>query len=63
MSDIWSHGDSSLNQDRRTSYSLNDDEFDYALELKPDDEYRQAAEALQAVRDFDEEVADDDCND
>ena len=27
--------------------------FDYVIELTPDDEYRQAAEALRTVQDFD----------
>ena len=27
--------------------------FDYVIELTPDDEYRQAAEALRSIQDFD----------
>jgi hypothetical protein len=33
---------------------MNEDDFDYALELKPDDEYRQVAEALPQLVDFEE---------
>lgn len=38
----------------RQSLSMNEDDFDYALELKPDDEYRQVAEALPQLVDFEE---------
>ena len=38
----------------RQSLLMNEDDFDYALELKPNDEYRQVAEALPQLVDFDE---------
>jgi len=38
----------------RQSLLMNEDDFDYAIELKPDDEYRQVAEALPQLVDFDE---------
>jgi hypothetical protein len=38
----------------RLSMMLNEDDYDYALELSPDDEYRQAAEALPRLVDFDD---------
>lgn len=38
----------------RQSLLMNEDDFDYALELKPDDEYRQVAEALPQLVDFEE---------
>ena len=38
----------------RHSLLMNEDDFDYALELKPDDEYRQVAEALPQLVDFEE---------
>lgn len=45
----------------RPSTLFNEDDFDYAIELLPDDEYRQAAEALPEIVDFDEVelIADD----
>lgn len=43
----------------RPSVLFNEDDFDYALELQPDDEYRQVAEALPQVLDFDEIELDD----
>jgi hypothetical protein len=36
----------------RTSTSMNDDDFDYALELCPDEEYRRVAEVVPSVVDF-----------
>lgn len=39
---------------KRQSLLLNEDDFDYAIELKPDDEYRQTAESLPQIVDFDE---------
>lgn len=46
---------SSLPPALRPSTALNEDDYDYAIELTPDDEYRQAAEALHSVSDFDDE--------
>ena len=42
------------NNANRLSMLLNEDDYDYALELGPDDEYRQAAEALPKLVDFDD---------
>ncbi len=36
----------------RVSSVFNEDDYDYALELRHDDEYRQAAEALPEITDF-----------
>lgn len=41
----------------RASTLLNDDDYDYALELSPDEEYRRVAGAVPAVVDFNELVA------
>lgn len=38
----------------RLSSFLNEDDFDYALELRPDDEYRLVAEKLPQILDFEE---------
>ncbi|KAJ1405776.1 hypothetical protein B484DRAFT_423931, partial [Ochromonadaceae sp. CCMP2298] len=46
------HGDKG--KKGRQSLLFNEDDFDYALELRPDDEYRQVAEALPQLVDFDE---------
>ena len=43
----------------RQSTCLNDDDFDYAIELKLDDEYRQAAHALPSIAEL-EDLEDDD---
>ena len=43
----------------RTSTCLNDDDYDYAIELKLDDEYRQAADALPSIAEL-EDLEDDD---
>ena len=43
----------------RTSTCLNDDNYDYAIELKLDDEYRQAADALPSIAEL-EDLEDDD---
>eukprot|EP01038_Epipyxis_sp_PR26KG_P004369 gene4369-6181_t len=40
--------------DRRLSMIMNEDDYDFAVELRPDDEYRQVAEALPSIIDFDE---------
>eukprot|EP01031_Cornospumella_fuschlensis_P037259 gene37259-45232_t len=49
---LGENGMESLN--RRPSAVFNDDDFDYALELRPDDEYRQVAELLPDIVGFDE---------
>ena len=36
----------------RPSTFANEDDYDYALELVPDEEYRQAAEELANIADF-----------
>ena len=43
----------------RHSTCMNDDDYDYAIELKMDDEYRQAANALPSIAELDD-VDDDD---
>lgn len=40
---------------RRLSSINNEDDYDYAIELLPDNEYREAAEALPNIIDFDDE--------
>ena len=46
------HGD--FSSSRRLSTSANEDDYDYALELRADDEYRQAAEHLYNITDFED---------
>ena len=43
----------------RHSTCMNEDDYDYAIELKMDDEYRQAADALPSIAELDD-VDDDD---
>jgi hypothetical protein len=60
--DNWSHDDSKYTSFRkemqgsvhsRYSTCMNDDNYDYAIELKLDDEYRQAADALPNISELD----------
>jgi hypothetical protein len=60
--DNWSHDDSKYTSftkemqgsvHSRYSTCMNDDNYDYAIELKLDDEYRQAADALPNISELD----------
>jgi hypothetical protein len=55
LQDDHGYNNNEFQSSRRQSSINNEDDYDYAIELLPDNEYREAAEALPSIIDFDDE--------